>query len=139
MYGELNSTIIISNVLSFNYERIISRHFSVRAGVGVGYYFDTRREAILTGASGLLMLNYLTSQDGGLETGLGVCGVQGDRSKSNQTAWWTRIGARPVFVAPAAALGYRYQPSTGGDFLRIGVSWVYYFGAGVHIGLGYAF
>lgn len=139
VYGELNSTIIISNVLSFNYERIINRHVSVRAGVGVGYYFDTRREAILTGSSGLLMLNYLTSQDGGLETGLGVCGVQGDESKSKQSAWWTRIGARPVFAVPAAALGYRHQPSTGGDFLRIGVSWVHYYGAGVHVALGYAF
>lgn len=87
-----------NTLLGANYERLLSRHTSLRVGVGV--------VPVVGAVTAVCMPNLLVgSARHQLEAGVGALVV-----------WYT---AGPSYAGPTAAAGYRYRAS-GGFFFRAG-------------------
>lgn len=123
IYAEL-ATMLLTGSISLNYERAILPNLSLRAGYGMAWMFE--HDVIKCGQ---VMANYFVGGDHRLEIGFGV-------SISNTDATGAGVNSNTI---PAFALGYRYQPWTGGVMFRAGGAWSYGYGFPVEISLGYAF
>ncbi|MBL7975504.1 MAG: hypothetical protein JNJ85_11370 [Candidatus Kapabacteria bacterium] len=119
------SGVLLTSSVSINYERLISKTYSVRlmAGYGVesGGYNSIGVSLIPTYLMG--------SGNSFFEIGLGGGVIQDDRNQ---------LGITTKFV-PAASVGYRYQPMDSGLFFRTGLSYSLKYGYPLHISVGYTF
>lgn len=123
VYVEL-ATMLLTGSISMNYERAILPSLGLRAGYGTAWMFE--HDVI---ECGQIMVNYFVGEDHRLEIGFGV-------AVSSADATGAGVNSNTV---PAFALGYRYQPWTGGLLFRAGGAWSYAYGFPVQISLGYAF
>ncbi len=132
LYGEL-STSVVASALSINYEHMVTNHLTMRLGYGVGYIPGNLAGGIFDSGSAIMgMMNYLSNAESGLEVGGGISLLTVKTARYDD-------GTRPLLARPSFVLGFRSCSQPGGFLFRIGLSWVYYFGAGLHLGLGHAF
>ncbi len=110
---------------SLNYDRLLSRRLSLRAGITHwtdpdeyrGSVFSSSRRTTLTALP--LMANYLVGRGNSrFEAGAGVLvgRQQDEHSRSGEATTRTSTS----FVTLTATAGYRYQRRTGGVIFRIG-------------------
>ena len=123
------ATFVFGGNASINFEAPFGEHTLLRCGYGFGYLVQFDNGTVYS--SGLLaMMNFVTSGNNSrFEGGIGGSFVQINRS----TNIFLSAGSK---LLPSFAIGYRYQPQTGGFVFRIGLGYTYAFGAPLYISLG---
>jgi len=121
LYVELSSFLFWGNI-SLNYEYLLSNHFSLRAGLGMGYLLD---EHTRQSGGALTMVNYFTGGEHKFELGLGLSFNTPRDNNINPT--------------PAVTIGYRYQPASPGTIFRLGLTYDYRYGGPVQVSWGKTF
>lgn len=118
------STFLLIGSISLNYERTWN-NVGVRVGFGEGYAFETG-----SGSGFMVMGNVFPFEEHKFEMGFGV-----------SVMWVSRFGPEPrrTQLYPAGSICYRLQPPDGGFFLRLGLSYVYYYGTPFTLSIGIAF
>ena len=111
--------------LALNYEYQVDPHISARLGVGAAVEIN-RDYAV--GAT--LGAQFNTSGDHRFEGGVGVSVLYGGVGEIHSYAY---------SVAPAANMGYRFQPVSGGLVFRLGFSYSYNYGFPTEASAGYSF
>lgn len=125
------STALFIGAISLNYEHTWG-DIGFRVGFGAGG--AASEIEVGDGYGGMAMLNVFPLDDHKLEFGFGA-----------SVMWVSRFGSRfasdprRTQLYPAGAICYRVQPSDGGVFLRLGLSYVYYLGTPVTVSIGFAF
>lgn len=141
LYAEVALFPILTEVLSVNYERQISKQFWARAGLGLAS--SALKSRRYTGGGGLLAGEWvapLGSSSWSFELGAGASVMRID-SKVFPLHWGNadEEGEQKVLVLPAFFSGFRLYEPAGGPMLRLGLSWVYIAGAPFHVAGGVAF
>ncbi len=138
VYVEVATMLFVGGV-SINYERVLTRQFSLRTGLGTGYYADFGGGVTKTAVGTLVMLNYLPSErDYKFEAGIGLSllyfkdGFPGGDLLG-------RVDPGSLSVMPAIAIGYRYQQRDGGFFFRVGITYTYFMLTPLQVSFGYTF
>ncbi|MFH1051923.1 MAG: hypothetical protein V1779_13460 [bacterium] len=125
------STLIIMGSISANYERLFSKNFSIRGGIGYSfllkeYYTEMGSENRWdTYTTAMILLNAFTSGINKFEGGLGISVINDSYDRYS--------------FAPSGTIGYRYHNIKDGLIFRVGISGVYVYGLGVHLSVGKAF
>lgn len=125
------STALFIGAISLNYEHTWE-HVGYRVGFGAGG--GAPELEVGNGYGGMVMLNVFPLDEHKLEIGFGA-----------SVMWLSRFGSRfaseprRTQVYPAGTICYRIQPSDGGFFLRLGLSYVYYLGTPFTVSIGIAF
>jgi len=135
LFVETSGSIIYSNYnFSLNYERLIGKDFSLRAGLGLGRFLDKTT----LGKSGIIMANLLIGNNHKLEIGLGVnyTFVKSEIINDKNTDVVTNISYNEF--SPCISLGYRTSFKSG-FLIRTGLTWVYNFGIPFQLSFGYEF
>ena len=115
--------LLLFGSFSVNYEHALTNAISFRPGVGIGYTVALLDSQIGYGLTA--MCNYITPlSNNRFEAGLGASLVKGKAYGG---------------IIPAISIGYRYQPESGGFIYRLGLTWVYGYGAPLQTSIGYAF
>jgi len=136
IYLESAGSVFLDNYnFSFNYERMIAREISIRAGLGIGRFWDKTS----LGKSAVIMLNFLTTSSHKFELGLGVnyTFILAEEIPDYRTDVVTTISYNDF--SPCISIGYRYQPKEAGFFFRGGLTLVYNFGGPFQLSIGYVF
>ncbi len=125
LYLEVTPLLFIGNV-SVNYERRLNPWLSARAGVGAGYVWVVFTGLGAAGATTMLLYSS-PHTNSKFEAGLGASFV---------TAF---AGNPDAHLLPAASLGYRHEPISGGFVFRTGLTWVYSYGLPLQVSFGVNF
>jgi hypothetical protein len=138
VYLEVATALLVGGV-SINYERVLTQHFSIRTGLGTGYYADFGDKVTKTAVGNTVMLTYLLGKgDYHFEAGAGASLMY---FKDGFTGGDYLAGVLPGQwgVMPAIALGYRYQQRDGGFFFRVGITYTYFMVTPVQVSVGHSF
>lgn len=119
------STGLVTNSLAINYEYQVEPHISLRLGAGAAVQLEGASEV-----GGTLGAQFFTAGDSRFEGGVGASLLYGTSSVIQPSKWT---------VAPAANIGYRYQPVSGGMMFRVGLSYSYNYGLPLQGSAGYSF
>jgi hypothetical protein len=124
---------------SINYERVLTRDYSIRTGLGTGYYADLGDNIPKTAFGTMVMLNYLTSgSDYHFEAGAGASLLYFKDGFSGGD-YMARVSPGQWSVMPAVAIGYRYQQRNGGFFFRVGITYTYFMVTPIQVSFGHTF
>lgn len=114
---------------SINYDRLITRHTSLRAGVSKwsfpAFFFLVNGSIDFTGFP--VTLNYLAGEGNSrLELGAGIVPMLVSLD-GEEIFFGESVRGRATAVLGTASVGYRYQPMDGGFVFRIGFTPVFNF------------
>ncbi|MBS1914283.1 MAG: hypothetical protein JST22_20000 [Bacteroidetes bacterium] len=125
--------------LALNYERVINPCLAIRVGYGVaGAAFSEHSGESFSG--GVVSAMLMTGGNHKLELDCGMSLLVGGAFHGSILGESRGAGAHSSFtVEPAFGIGYRYQPSDGGFFPRIGAGWRLFYGVPVQVSAGFAF
>jgi hypothetical protein len=135
-YAECAGSLYFGNYnYSVNYERLLAKEFSVRAGIGAGRFV----KGTTWGKSGIIMFNFLMGNTHKFELGLGVNYTYEKSTVIPDKNTDVISDVSYNKTSPCLSFSYRYQPSETGLFLRSGLTWVYNYGVPFQISIGVAF
>ncbi|HVZ41946.1 MAG TPA: hypothetical protein VHI13_21875 [Candidatus Kapabacteria bacterium] len=132
-------TMAMNGSLTINYERVINPYLAFRVGYGVaGAAFSEHSGESFSGGVASAML--MTGGNHKLELDCGMSLLVGGDFRGPVFGESRGTGGHSSFtVEPALGIGYRYQPSDGGFFFRIGAGWTLFYGVPVQLSAGFVF